>query len=902
MPSEAQPNSINHNDTHNDLTTADKAETSPQQLPSWEEFKVDPSRYSPEVHNALAQQLITAGEADTVARNFNMFHGLDSFHDLDSTTAQQLIAAGAGQAVINNLNKFQGLDHNWLVDQLIAHGDADDVAECFDRLHGMDHHKRAEQLLAKHIEGSLVENLEKFHGIDDLHAKIAQGLVDEDDEDQTGLEIISENIGKFSELDDAIVLQLLETYPLLVIQHYRGALSAHAINKLAAVVTHSDDVADSVVENIGRFKPESVNKLLQACTSHYSTAQKIKQLDLAGLGLNEQQQTELLEHIATLKPELKGVSKQNPYARHHNSVERIPSGSEDVNQNARLANQLAEMLKHPEEVIGGKDSVESINTHILKGYENLKDALSKQIGQPKMVELLGGKPGQLPDMLPTFRRLVVEWMVLQAGGDQEYSAQWLIDTTNDMELDAAIAYATEKFVQVLKVDTQYYDHLYREWDHKRVSSMDFEEVFLGRDGVYAYVGRVGQIMARRAAVRLRGQSLSNTERQLLQMPTYLVYPRGFRDYLEDDVKEIYLNQKLRNPASASYYDTGFTGTIPQDIMQILGIPRDQWESKIRLLSATARERTVTGLKGGKSERDQVVNTIEYNVKPEKSAEGLYMRQQPGQTEAMLVPYAEPTDPGERLAFRLVQQALYRHYYLQETKRLENQEHILGISDETIRRADGAQVHMRLDTSLDATSIAELSKIFGDSDVGTRLAQQATAIKIAGSTDPYPNEAVYEMSLSTNSDSRDVIIKAIVPEKVHGPLDEYAALRLLDSLGIESAKPVARIFLPGDEGNGFVVMDKLPGESGRLLEQRLQKHGVAEQRVQNLMNEALQKMEEIAEQVRSRAGLDKPWRLKDFMVEFSYDANGVPKTIKRLIPIDFERARVYDPDNPATVKL
>jgi hypothetical protein len=155
-------------------------------------------------------------------------------------------------------------------------------------------------------------------------------------------------------------------------------------------------------------------------------------------------------------------------------------------------------------------------------------------------------------------------------------------------LHTALENANRAFLQVLETDTTYYDRLFTEWDAKRIGEKEFQEVFLGRDGVYAYIGRRAQMLARRRAFGL-------DEHSDLDMPAYLVYPRGFRDGLEDETKNFYLRNTIKNPQAAHYYDTGFTGTIPEDIMRILGVSKDDWDPRIRLLSATKRDRTVIGL-------------------------------------------------------------------------------------------------------------------------------------------------------------------------------------------------------------------------------------------------------------------------------------------------------------------
>lgn len=372
---------------------------------------------------------------------------------------------------------------------------------------------------------------------------------------------------------------------------------------------------------------------------------------------------------------------------------------------------------------------------------------------------------------------------------------------------------------------------------------------------------------------------------LMEFPTYLVYPRGFRDNLEDDTKSTYLRSRIQDPDAAHYYDTGFTGTIPEDIMRVLGVSESDRDNRIRLLSASDRPRTVLGLKGDKPERDQIVNTIEYHVKDEESAEGLYRTE-----DGRLEPYSRPTEPDERLAFRMTQLALSRHYYTRELKSTEPVN--LGYEVKHLEY----QREMRIDGEYDEAVKGQLAELFSSHDIGAELLRSATSLKIANPNDPYPGEAVFELSIGGDT---EVIVKNVVKAKQQGPIDEFEALLLLRKLGVDVPKPIARVFTSGQQG--FVVMEKINGESGRTIREFFANNAVSEENKRELMTDALSRMRNIAETVRRDTGLDKPWRLKDFIIEYSRDGND-QYHIASMRPIDFERAKVFDPDDPHSIEL
>ncbi len=146
----------------------------------------------------------------------------------------------------------------------------------------------------------------------------------------------------------------------------------------------------------------------------------------------------------------------------------------------------------------------------------------------------------------------------------------------------------------------------------------------------------------------------------------------------------------------------------------------------------------------------------------------------------------------------------------------------------------------------------------------------------------------------------VIVKSVVTDKQQGPLDEFEALLLLQKVGVDSPKPLGRIFTDGQ--HGFVIMEKLPGISGRAIQQYFDENNIAEEHQQGILAYTKDKMQEIAETIRRDTGLDKPWRLKDFMIVFHDTFVGGHPMVERMLPIDFERANVFDPQRPQSIEI
>ena len=828
-------------------------------------------------HSEIAHQLIDAGNGRAVARNLNKFTNLDAsvahqlidagdggevvryldnFTGLDASVAHKLIDTGNGGEVVRNLNNFTGLNHSEIAHQLIDTGNGGEVVRYLDKFTGLDHNEIAHKLIDAGSGWLIAHNLDKFTGLD---ASVAHKLVDAGD----GGEVVG-NLDNFTGLDASVAHKLIDAgYELQVLQcaHVFGESTSEIVLGCIDKIKLDADVADAVLEHLSDYGMDTAAQctVLWACANHYSTAQKVAQLDLEGL-IGSEEASKLRAHIAELKPDLQGVEKYNPYADEAGDMEHVTSSRPGTKFHER-AIQANRRLRSPE-----TEEDRELAETIQQAYDKLRADIASQYGDQYSQEMFGKRGDKLGDIWPAYRRLVADYIAVM----DEYG------------LPEALERAAKAFNQVLKVDTKYYDRLFAEWDAKRIGEREFQEVFLGRDGVYAYVARRAQLYARR---RRLGMSSHAAGGSLMEFSTYLVYPRGFRDELDDVVKDEYLHPRIQNPDAAYYYDTGFTGTIPEDIMRVLGVSESDRDSRIRLLSASDRPRTVLGLKGDKPERDQIVNTIEYHVKDEESAEGLYRTE-----DGRLEPYSRPTNPDERLAFRMTQLALSRHYY---TRELKNTEPVnMGYE---VKRLEG-QREMRIDGEYSEAVKGRLAELFSSHDIGTELLQSATSLKIANPNDPYPGEAVFELSVGGDT---EVIVKNVVKAKQQGPIDEFEALLLLRKLGVDAPKPIARVFTSGQQG--FVVMEKINGESGRTIREFFANNAVSEANQRELMADALSRMRDIAETVRRDTGIDKPWRLKDFIIEYSRDDNG-QYHIASMRPIDFERAKVFDPDDPHSIEL
>ena len=205
------------------------------------------------------------------------------------------------------------------------------------------------------------------------------------------------------------------------------------------------DVADAVLEHLSDYGMDAAAQctVLWACANHYSTAQKVAQLDLEGL-IGAEEASKLRAHIAELKPELQGVEKYNPYADEAGDMEHVTSSRPGTKFHER-AIQANRRLRSPE-----TEEDRELAETIQQAYDKLRADIASQYGDQYSQEMFGKRGDKLGDIWPAYRRLVADYIAVM----DEYG------------LPEALERAAKAFNQVLRVDTKYYDKLFAEWDAK----------------------------------------------------------------------------------------------------------------------------------------------------------------------------------------------------------------------------------------------------------------------------------------------------------------------------------------------------------------------------------------------------------------------------------------------------
>lgn len=216
-------------------------------------------------------------------------------------------------------------------------------------------------------------------------------------------------------------------------------------------------------------------------------------------------------------------------------------------------------------------------------------------------------------------------------------------------------------------DIPLYEKVYAAFDELRETSADKPlEVYLGRDGVYAYHGRRAQAVVRKMLVNPRERAKLKESGELDDLApryAYFVFNRPMHRASDSSIasKELmqtYIDQAgIVHEENPHFFDTGYAGSIPEAIMRMMGFPSSEVDLRIHLLSASEDSRRVHTLEDNSHE----VHAIENNQKDEGSADGVTIDRATGEIEHV----AKPTSPATQMHYLVFREIIFRHFWLKE---------------------------------------------------------------------------------------------------------------------------------------------------------------------------------------------------------------------------------------------
>ncbi|OGL63397.1 hypothetical protein A3C09_04385 [Candidatus Uhrbacteria bacterium RIFCSPHIGHO2_02_FULL_47_44] len=421
------------------------------------------------------------------------------------------------------------------------------------------------------------------------------------------------------------------------------------------------------------------------------------------------------------------------------------------------------------------------------------------------------------------------------------------------------------FLDVYATDIPLYDKLYEEFDALREAGRSPLEVYLGRDGIYAYIGRKAQDAMRKAVLGKEKVEGLRAEGEVVTIePKYLVYPSYVRDEVATDTKIEYLNYSgVTKESDPLFYDTGFSGSIPQQIMQIMGFDKAQIEERIRLLSAPTNARRMRGIPANAT--SDVVGKIEGNAKSEDTASGLVKNKETGR----ITHSARPARPEDQFKFSLIRQAIARHYLIQEKLHYK-------VPENTILDSEKFTLRIRSEYA------EQLPDAFKNNPIQF-LETQGT-----------PEDGAVLMKLK---DGTEVMARRVAWTKTEQAQTEYAILISAKKAGVPAAEPVGFVTGKSKEDESVILSKKIEGVPGKRFEKTLRESGYTEEKIAELMRELQGQIEAVTSLLKQTLNITGNWKVNDVAVQFN-EETGV---IERVIPLKWEQVKRRDEEKEKRVR-
>jgi len=251
--------------------------------------------------------------------------------------------------------------------------------------------------------------------------------------------------------------------------------------------------------------------------------------------------------------------------------------------------------------------------------------------------------------------------------EQGSNSSYYVDSTNDLRVDIR-----NEIREAYERDIPLYEKVYEAFDELRESSDEKPlEVYLGRDGVYAYHGRRAQAVVRKILENPRERAKLKESGELDELApryAYFVFNRpmdnaSYASIASQELMKEYIDQAgIAHEENPHFFDTGFVGSIPEAIMRLMGFPSSEVDARIHLLSARNDSRRVHTLVDNSHE----IGAIESNQKDELSADGVTIDRATGEIEHV----ANPTSPATQLHYLVFREIIFRHFWLKEMAQRE----------------------------------------------------------------------------------------------------------------------------------------------------------------------------------------------------------------------------------------
>jgi hypothetical protein len=783
----------------------------------------------------LADDLCNNGYAHAVVER------IYDFECISMPTAKKLAKTGYGETVVAYLSNLESKDKNDQKDIIISYlagGKFLALIESIDA--NSEHHKffdhDIDELIVEHVDNMALDSRECIDFLKMINVR---------------------GVGIYE-----------KTFPKTVKMVRKSVMS---LNR------SSSPISKLFFDNAELFGNEpSFIANMKACLSHFDVAMKftiIAKNKMEGydylLNLPELEDLVDLAEQTIIEKSINtsdGVFGENPYDKNPAEIVEVSDRLRKVLQGRADVQILGNVFDQTD-----KERIEKLNTIIESSYEGflvmiemdnnipLEDkAVLTQHELARTDEIRNlVKMNNIRDNLKAFvSRYLVQRSLEYDMGLSKYLEY--IEIRGFSDLISVMSQGYEEYIGVYSTDIPSYDLLYDEFDDMREQGRKPQEVYLGRDGIYAYLGRRAQHAARLSNLTNEEKKQMQAEGDLLKInPKYFVYPSYFRDCLPHAMKELYINQEIMSTeADPMFFDTGYVGSIPEQILKIMGYTGDDVSERIRLISAEDDRRLLRGVK--RNERKGLVEVIERHPKDEKTAEGMYYDKEDGKLKHI----AEPKKPEQQFWYAMIKQSIARHYWIKDKLHREK----TGVLN--FRSHD-------CDIKVNKNKLDVLPEEFFD-DPLRYIENYGTYSKSDDQT------GTYLLELENNE---VLTVKFNYGEDNHDVENNFSILMASQKKNESEVEPIGVVIPRGKEYTSYTMADLNKGMASSLfiyyLENKLK---LRKRKIKKIMNQVAEMHEEVESSARGTLGLDRRWRVKDISINFDEEKQKVIS----IFPLEWER--------------
>jgi hypothetical protein len=653
---------------------------------------------------------------------------------------------------------------------------------------------------------------------------------------------------------------------------------------ILALNKSSSPIAKEFFDNADMFVNESdFKENIERCLTHFDIAMKFtiiakNKMDGYDYLMNLSELQELLEIaeqtiVEKSSQESDSVYEKDPYEKNPKEVVEVSDRLRKILQGRADVSILGKMFDKTDQ-----ERIEKLNSVIEGSYEGFIAMIEMDNNVPLedkavLTQHDLAKTSEVRDMVKmndikdNIKAFVARYITQRSLEYVMTLSEYLeyIEKNNFSELISVMSQGYREYLGVYSTDIPSYDLLYDEFDDMREKGRKPQEVYLGRDGIYAYLGRRAQHAARLSNLTNEEKQKMQADGELLKInPKYFVYPSYFRDCLPHAIKELYINQEIMSSeADPMFFDTGYVGSIPEQILRIMGYNGDEISERIRLVSAEDDRRLLRGLK--RNERKGLVEVIEGHPKDEKTAEGIYFDKETSKLRHV----AEPKKPEQQFWYAMIKQAIARHYWIKDRLYREKTNVLNFYNGDCDIKVNKDKSHLLPQEFFeDPVHYIENNGVYSESDDGA---------------------GTYLLELNENEVVR---VKFNYGEPDDYTDNNFSILMALQKKNESDVEPMGMVIPRERPSTSYTMIDLNKGMASSFFQYYLKnKLKLKSGKIRKIMNQVADLHEKVENDARNKLGLDKRWRVKDISINFDEDKQKVIS----VFPLEWERisAKEYE---------